>query len=116
MRLPLIIILCVCIGLFGCKNEHKNELTIKIDTHSYEHIAYPDTDIEIPDSLKNEFIKKIFVPWESSPNTLLSSLDVFAGKELSYLDKYLQDDEWYGENKKTHKKWQREEVVANADF
>ncbi|MEO0528381.1 MAG: SH3 domain-containing protein, partial [Bacteroidota bacterium] len=89
---------------------------IKIDTHSYEHIAYPDTDIEIPDSLKNEFIKKFFVPWESSPNTLLSSLDVFAGKELSYLDKYLQDDEWYGENKKPHKKWQREEVVSNADF
>ncbi|MEO0901491.1 MAG: SH3 domain-containing protein, partial [Bacteroidota bacterium] len=66
-------------------------------------------------SLKSEFIRKFFAPWESSPDSLLLSLDSFPGKEPAYLEKYLNDDEWYGENKKPHKKSHREKVVNNSD-
>ncbi|PRX54883.1 SH3 domain-containing C40 family peptidase [Flagellimonas meridianipacifica] len=116
MRTFLILILCICCILLGCKNEYKKEVAIEVKTYSYESIKYPQANIEIPDSLRNEFIKRFFVPWESTPDALLSSLDRLPGKELSYLDKYLKDDEWYGENKKPHKKWQREQVVNNVDF
>nr|WP_298998824.1 SH3 domain-containing C40 family peptidase [uncultured Allomuricauda sp.] len=116
MRTFLILILCICGGLLGCKNEHKKEIPIEIETYSYESINYPQADIKIPDSLRNEFIKQFFVPWESTPDTLLLSMNKLPGKELSYLDKYLNDDEWYGENKKPRRKWQREQVVNNVDF
>ncbi|WP_394748889.1 SH3 domain-containing C40 family peptidase [Spongiimicrobium salis] len=115
MRLFLILGLGICVGLYSCTNVPKKEVPITIDTHSYEDIGYPETAVKLPDSLKNAFIEKFFVPWESSSKTLLSSLASLPGKEMSYLDNYLKDDAWYGENKKPHRKWQREEVVANAD-
>lgn len=116
MRAFPMIGLCICIGLYSCTNTPKKEVPIAIETLSYEDIEYPETVVNISDSLKNEFIKKFFVPWESSSKTLLSSLADFPGKEMSYLNSYLKDDAWYGENKKPHRKWQREEVVTNADF
>ncbi|MEO9513264.1 MAG: SH3 domain-containing protein [Flavobacteriaceae bacterium] len=115
MRPFFILALCVFIGTLGCKNENTKALIAAIDVHSYENLQYPENSIQFPDSLKNKFIENYFVPWESSSEDLLSSLEEFPGKELSYLKKYLHDDQWYGENKKPHKRTQREEVVNNVD-
>ncbi len=112
----VLILLCVSCGLIGCKNESKNDVAITIETHSHEDIKYPETVVKIPDTVKEGFVKNFFAPWESTSETLLSALDTFPGKELSYLENYLKDDAWYGENKKPHKKWQREEIVQNVNL
>lgn len=110
----ILILLGIFVGIFCCKPVSKENLTIRVETYSTEHLEYPKKEVTIPDSTCNAFIKNFFFPWTSEPKELLSSLDAFPGKELSYLDNYLNDDEWYGENKKPHKKAQREEVVNNV--
>ncbi|WP_350286277.1 SH3 domain-containing protein [uncultured Croceitalea sp.] len=100
--------------LFGCKPVDK-ELNIKIDTYSYENLEYPATEIHLPDSLRIRFVENFLIPWNTPFEELLANLDSFPGKNLSYLQKYLADDEWYGENKKPHAIWQRKEVVNNID-
>ena len=115
MRIFLILGICCC-GIIGCRRANTNAITIPIPitTYTNDHPDYPSGDIEIPDSIQKEFVDNFFVPWQSAPEDLLGTLDALPGKKLSYLEKYLNDDEWYGENKKPHKKWQREAIVNNA--
>ncbi len=115
MRRLLIVLLICCCGIFSCKNTNKEDLSIHVETVPYQNLNYPDETIQIPDSLPIQFTEKFFAPWKLKPETLLATIDSFQGKKISYLDKYLNDDEWYGENKKPHKKWQREEIVTNAN-
>lgn len=115
MRLILILLFLVCFLILGCGNEGKKELTPQIETFTLNDPDYPSTDIEIPGSTQEEFMENFFLPWDQSPEELLNSLDAFPGKDLSYLKKYLADDSWYGENKKPHKKWLRQEIVNNVD-
>ena len=68
-----------------------------------------------PKQRKNPIFNTFFLPWNESVDTLVASLDAFPGKELGYLQNYLKDDAWYGENKKPHKKIMREEIVHNVD-
>ncbi|MEM8509737.1 MAG: SH3 domain-containing protein [Bacteroidota bacterium] len=113
---PLLILVVSCFfGCFGCKKVDKKPLTIQVQTYDYDLLDYPGKDIKIPDSLQNEFIKNFFAPWKIQPDNLLITLAAFPGKALPYLDTYLHDDAWYGENKKQHKKHQRAAIVANAD-
>nr|WP_299338699.1 SH3 domain-containing protein [Allomuricauda sp.] len=114
MRILLILVFCCC-GIFGCKRVGTEDTTVQINTYFHDSLDYPTKDIEIPTSLQKVFVENFFLPWSSSPTELLDSLNSFPGKELSYLENYLTDDEWYGENKKPHKKWQREEIVNNVN-
>jgi len=116
MRAILILILCIFLSALSCKSVDSNGTNIVVNRVSYESLAYPQVAVEIPDSIQLEFTKKFFIPWTSQSQVLFSSLNVFPGKELSYLEKYLNDNEWYGENKKPHKKWQREEITSNIDI
>ena len=115
MRPFLCAILCFCIVNFSCKKETQEDISVEVRTYSHQELTYPSQTIQIPDSLQNEFTKNFFVPWNLNPEDLTSTLDSFPGKNLSYLENYLNDDEWYGENKKPHKKWQREEIVYNIN-
>ncbi|NAS13031.1 C40 family peptidase [Poritiphilus flavus] len=115
MRLFWFLFLCCIGGILGCKDVKMEEGSTRIDTYSYDQLDYPNGDFQIPEALQAEYRQKFFIPWTLSPGEILDSLTTFPGKDLSYLDKYLDDDEWYGENKKNHKKWQREEVVQNID-
>ncbi|UII81314.1 SH3 domain-containing protein [Flagellimonas sp. CMM7] len=115
MRTLLIILIFGCSLFLGCRNGQKEELIIEVKTFAPDYLEYPNNQVQIPDSLQNEFIENFFVPWESTPEKLLASLDTFPGREITYLEKYLDDDEWYGENKKPHASWQREEIVNNIN-
>ncbi len=99
--------------LLSCKKKDNTAFRIDIETYTPNDAEYPASEVPIPDSLKHAFIENFFSPWKSSPEELLASMDNFPGKNLSYLQKYLDDDEWYGENKKPHKKQHREEIVDN---
>ncbi|MBS9463958.1 SH3 domain-containing protein [Flagellimonas sp. 389] len=115
MRTFLSILVLSCL-ILSCRNENKEALKVEIRTVTPDSLEYPSQEIQIPDSLKNKFIENFFVPWDNPSEELLANLNRFPGKDLSYLQKYLEDDEWYGENKKPHTKWQREEVVNNIDL
>ena len=116
MRQSLIVLLIGSfMALFCCKPVAKDDATISIDIYSVEDIAYPTKTIHIPDSIQKGFMENFFLPWELNPEELLSTMDSFPGKDLSYLEKYRNDDEWYGENKKPHKRGQREKVVNNIN-
>lgn len=108
-----LLVMFFCFGILGCGNSNKEDVTFKIATFSPEELQYPTREVLIPDTYKMEFRKNFFLPWEESPSKLMSSLKSFPGKELSYLQKYLDDDAWYGENKKPHTREQREEIVNN---
>ncbi|MEM9001025.1 MAG: SH3 domain-containing protein [Bacteroidota bacterium] len=111
----LCLILAIAVNLLNCKNPEKKVPKIEIETYTAENLEYPETALHIPDAMQHEFIKNFFVPWTSRSSVLLSSLDAFPGKELSYLEKYRNDDAWYGENKKPHRKAQRDDVVNNVN-
>ena len=115
MRHLLILLLIGCVGIFSCKNSSKENMSLQVDTYDFENLDYPEENIQVPDSFQVEFKEKFFAPWLLKPEALLANIDSIQGKNLSYLNKYLNDDEWYGENKKQHKKWQREEIVTNAN-
>jgi len=114
MRYLFILISLGYLVIFSCKTVNNEELKIQIDTFSYDNLDYPNMEMQISDSFQLKFIDKFFTPWTSRPENLLADLESFPGKDLTYLKKYLDDDEWYGENKKQHKKWQREEIVNNV--
>ena len=114
MRFLLILASCYCLFL-GCKRTSTEEINIQIDTYTPSSLNYPSKEIQIPDFLRKEFEDNFFMPWTSGPEELLASLHTLPGKELPYLEKYLGDDEWYGENKKPHTARQREVVVNNID-
>ncbi|MEM1257370.1 MAG: SH3 domain-containing protein [Bacteroidota bacterium] len=99
---------------FGCKNSEKELPRIEIETYSQSELTYPSKEVKIADATKGVFLQNFFRPWKLSPIMLMTSLDSLPGKELSYLQNYLNDDEWYGENKKPHKKFLREEIVKNV--
>ncbi|BFP42990.1 NlpC/P60 family N-terminal domain-containing protein [Flavobacteriaceae bacterium GF1] len=115
MRIILVFIVLGCSVLVGCDNGEKAELAFEVKTFTPNDLTYPNEAVEIPGSLPKRFIENHFVPWSRTPEELLDSLATFPGKDLTYLEKYLNDDEWYGENKKPHTDWQREEVVTNVD-
>lgn len=101
--------------IFGCSTEAKKTAKIEIETFTPDAITYPEKEIRIPDSVQRVFIENFFIPWSMPAEELLANLDRFPGKELSYLQNYLEDDAWYGENKKPHVKSQRDAVVATID-
>ncbi|MEO0571134.1 MAG: SH3 domain-containing protein [Bacteroidota bacterium] len=98
----------------GCGDSGKEVPKIKIKTYSQRELDYPAKEVKISDMTREIFIKNFFVPWDVSPEQLMISIDSFPGKNLSYLQNYLNDDAWYGENKKPHKKFLREEIVNNV--
>lgn len=115
-RLFILIFISIC-GICSCTTKTINEkdLSVHVDTYNYDSLDYPSESIQIPDSSRIEFIEKFFAPWELNPEALLANIDSFPGKSLSYLNKYLANDEWYGENKKPHKKWLKEGIVNNIN-
>lgn len=116
MRIFLVIVVIGCALIFSCENERKTKEGIQITTYTPDDLKYPmKRDLQL-DVLHNEFIENFFYPWNYGPKEQLSSLDALPGKELSYLNKYQDDDEWYGENKKPHKRVLREEIVTNVDM
>ena len=115
MRPLLLLFLCIGVGIIGCERTDKEKAAIEVDTYSYEILEYPKGNILIPDSLEKEFLDNFFTPWQISHEKIQASLSVLPGKELSYLEKYLADDNWYGENKKPHKKSHRQHLVNNVN-
>ena len=115
MRILLFSVLLGCPLLLGCGTGEKRESTFTIETFTPDKLAYPDKALHISDALQNEFVENFFLPWKLSSEKLLETSDSFPGKDLFYLEKYLKDDEWYGENKKPHKRRSREEIVNNVD-
>lgn len=115
MRFFLILTLAVLLGTLGCKNAAVEKSAIAIEVHSHENLQYPEKSIVFPEALKQEFTENFFTPWEASPESLVASLADFPGKDLSYLKTYLNDDEWYGENKKAHSRAQRKALVNTID-
>ena len=116
MRTLLIIVLCICFGPFSCTPVDRNTAKPNITTVSQDSLAYPKNSLQIPDSLRLGFLENFFRPWTSTPEMILASLDTVPGRTPSYLETYLEDDEWYGENKKNHKRWQREAITNNIDL
>lgn len=110
------LVLFFCTVILGCKNSERENAEIEIENFSIEELEYPAEEVSIPDTFKEEYLINYFLPWKASPEELMNSLDSFPGKDLSYLEKYLNDDEWYGENKRPHKRWQRKEIVNNVDL
>ena len=117
IRIPFFVMAlgCLLLGLGSCGNTAKKESPLVIETFTPDHLTYPNEAIRIADSLQNEFAQNFFLPWTRHASDVLKTLDGFPGKEVSYLEKYLNDDEWYGENKKPHKRSSREEIVDNID-
>jgi len=100
----------------GCQTEFKLPQTIQVKTYTNDAIDYANIAIQVPDSTRVQFFQNFFSPWNLTPENVLGKLDGFPGKKVSYLEKYLADDEWYGENKKPHQKMHRKAIVANSDL
>lgn len=116
-RRPIfILVLAAFFGLLGCKEANTEKEGIRVETYAPEMLDYPEVDIQVPDTIRLAFLKQFYAPWNVQPAALEVAMGVVPGKELSFLQSYLEDDEWYGENKKPHKKWQREAVVSNVDL
>lgn len=111
----LLVVFILCFGL-SCKNDQTQDLSIKIDNYTPDQLTYPNNQIKINQEVQNKFIDNFFLPWQASTDQLLDSLNMFAGKEFAYLESYLKDDEWFGENKKTHTKKQRAAIVSNGSI
>lgn len=112
---PSLLFLLLPILLFSCaKSEEATEVSIK--TYTSDQLNYPESPLPISQTIRDQFISKSFRPWTASAEELLGQLESFPGKSTTYLEKYLADDSWYGENKKAHTRDQREEVVANAEL
>ena len=114
IRYFLILMTLSCGFTISCKNVDNQEQNIKVETFNLNDITYPETSTLVSDSVKKDFLARQFAPWQSDTDDLLNSINSFPGKELSYLKKYLTDDEWYGENKKPHKRFLREAIVNNV--
>lgn len=113
IRFPLWLVLANC--FVGCNNPKKETHTITVETFEQSELSYPDSAVVISKATRAAFLNNFFVTWNKSSEQLLDSLNPFPGKELTYLSQYMGDDEWYGENKKPHKKWQRQAIVNNVD-
>ena len=103
-----------CWLVVGCINPKHQNHKLTVATYTPEQLHYPKGEQQISTKVQKEFQTNFFIPWQETPETLLSSLKAFSGKELSYLKKYLNDNEWYGENKKPHKRFLREAIVNNV--
>ncbi|MDT0607450.1 SH3 domain-containing protein [Croceitalea rosinachiae] len=112
----ILLLLIFCSLFFSCKNEERAESIQEIETFGSKDITYPQGEAQISDAVQRKFIENHFLPWELQSAEVLGILDSFPGKKLTYLENYLRDDEWYGENKKPHKKFLREEIVNNVDM
>jgi len=112
----LLLLLSLCLFTFSCERKSKGDVVPEIITYSVDDLIYPENAIDIPDSFSVTFKDNYFLPWQASKQALLNSIETFPGKDLAYLNAYLEDDEWYGENKKPHQKWQRQAVVDNIDL
>ena len=110
-HIPLIF----CFLYLGCTEKKKEDLTITIHTYSSAELTYPKNVVRLSDSSRKEFLENYFIPWDLTQEEVLNSLDAFPGKTLGYLKVYEEDDEWFGENKKPHKKISRQELVANVE-
>ena len=115
MRVLSIFILSICFGFFSCKSIPQDIAITPIKTVHFDSLAYPETTIQIPDSVQQAFLDHFFRPWTSQPQDILAALDALPGKELSYLSSYLVDDAWFGENKKPHKIAQRQNIANNIE-
>lgn len=99
--------------LFSCaKSEEAEE--VNVQTYASGQLSYPESPLSISQTTRDQFISKSFSPWTTSAEVLLGQLESFPGKSTDYLEKYLADDSWYGENKKAHTRNQRQEIVGNA--
>ncbi|WP_181044138.1 SH3 domain-containing C40 family peptidase [Aureicoccus marinus] len=88
---------------------------MKVIEYRLEQLSFPKKPIKISTKTQTTFLKNSLLPWASSPDSLLAKLASFPGKELTYLEKYRADDNWYGEHKKPHNRQEREALIANAD-
>ena len=88
---------------------------ITIATYDIESLTYPDQRIDIPEVQKLSFKEHFFMPWFKDAEGFIFHIDEYPGKNFSYLQNYLADDAWYGENKQPHSLKQRERLVANVD-
>ena len=112
LRIPLLLL--VLFQVSGCTEKPKEVSKIEIKRYSKTALEYPEETTVISSETKADFLQNYFMPWTLSEEEVMASLASFPGKDLSYLQSYLSDDEWYGENKKPHKKFLREEIVSNV--
>lgn len=113
MRFYLLLFIA-CLFVCSCNREHKVSNSVTIKMFTVDSLEYPESGTIITDSIRRIFIEKFFAPWDKSSSELLTSLKDFPGRDLTYLHGYLEDDEWFGENKKPHKRFLREEIVNNV--
>ena len=98
---PSLLFLLLPLLFFSCsKSNEPKEVSIK--TYTSDQLNYPENPLPISQTAREEFISKTFNPWTASPEELLSELESHPGKSTKYLEKYLEDDSWFGENKKAH--------------
>ncbi|MEN1785762.1 MAG: SH3 domain-containing protein [Bacteroidota bacterium] len=114
-RMRCLMLWGMVIGVMGCKQPIKKITPIEIATYGVEDLQYPERKIVVSEMAQRGFLDHFFLPWNRSPETVLDTLSAFPGKELSYLHQYLNDDGWYGEHKKPHKKIERLALVRNVD-
>ncbi|NKI32191.1 SH3 domain-containing C40 family peptidase [Croceivirga thetidis] len=112
----LLVLTPVCMGIFGCKQGVEEATKIEVELYTTSDLDYPEDPIKITNGVTENYLQNFFLPWNLSPEQVVDSLDSFPGKNLSYLQNYLEDDEWYGENKKPHKRVLREEIVENVEL
>lgn len=106
-------------SMISCNTEPQANSNFRIATFSGADLTYPKNPLKIEDSTRTRFIENFFLPWSLEAEKVLASLELFPGKDLTFLQNYLEDNQWYGENKKPHKRFIREEIVSNistADF
>ena len=98
----------------ACKNEAPKGFPKKIKTYALEALSFPEEKVIIPKSMKQQFRHRFFAPWTVQKEDYTSLMAQLPGKDLDYLENYLADDAWYGENKRPHKKAIRQAIVQNA--
>jgi cell wall-associated NlpC family hydrolase len=115
MRYSFLLILIGC-SLVNCKNESATKTTFDIPILSGFDLSYPDQAHHINVATQQKFKEIFFLPWNINPKNALLYMDSVPGKDLTFLQKYLDDDQWFGENKKPHTESQRAEIVGNVSL
>lgn len=104
----------VVVIVISCAKKRKVP-QITITTYNAEALKYPGQTIDIPEIQKLRYKEDFFRPWYQDSHKLVQFLEDYPGKKISYLQNYLANDAWYGENKQPHSLKQREHLVANVD-
>jgi hypothetical protein len=81
-----------------------------------EDIDYGVDFPSIAPEMDADFNARYFRPWHVKPDSLAVALENVPGPDETFLPKYLDDPEYYGENKRRHSDKRRRQLKEKVDF